>query len=157
MPQSLPIPIEDTAEATSERVQVVSSLASLSLPLMWSLRQRAMQVYEPFSVRPTRVLMMEMVDRGVTSPKTLAELLEAVPPAVTAMANELIDKGWLLRETDPEDGRRVRLRLTPSGQEALRSLRRAWLDASREELERFDLSELRTVLSVFNRLLGNTT
>jgi MarR family transcriptional regulator, organic hydroperoxide resistance regulator len=139
---------------TSERHAIIARLSALSLPLMWSLRQRAMQVYEPLGVRPTRVLLMELVDRGIDRPKQIAEVLEAVPPAVTAMVNELMEKGWLAREQDAGDRRRVHLRLTPSGHEALADLRRAWHDAERADLERIDTDRLRTVLQVFETLLG---
>jgi len=137
-----------------ERHAIIARLSALSLPLMWSLRQRAMHVYEPLGVRPTRVLLMELVDRGIDRPKQIAEVLEAVPPAVTAMVNELMEKGWLAREQDPTDRRRVHLRLTPSGHEALADLRRAWHDAERVDLERIDTERLRIVLHVFETLLG---
>lgn len=140
-------------EPSLEREQVVTALASLTLPLMWTLRQRAMQVYEPFGVRPTRVLLMELVKRGIDQPKVIAEMLEAVPPAVTAMVNELIAKGWLARESDSDDRRRVRLCLTAAGDSALHDLRLAWHAASRADLERFDLGDLRAVLHVFGELL----
>lgn len=140
-------------EPSREREQVVTALASLTLPLMWTLRQRAMQVYEPYGVRPTRVLLMELVKRGVDQPKVIAEMLEAVPPAVTAMVNELIAKGWLSRESDRDDRRRVRLCLTAAGDSALHDLRLAWHAASRSDLERFDLGDLRALLRVFGELL----
>ncbi len=146
-----------SAVSTPEREQVVDALAALSLPLMWSLRQRAMQVYEPFGVRPTRVLLMELVSRGIDQPKVVAEMLEAVPPAVTAMVNELMEKGWLARDSDNDDRRRVRLRLTAAGNAALHDLRTAWLGASRADLERFDIGDLRAVLRVFGELLEERT
>jgi DNA-binding MarR family transcriptional regulator len=140
--------------APLDREGVVTALASLSLPLMWTLRQRAMQVYEPFGVRPTRVLLMELVARGIDQPKLIAEVLDAVPPAVTAMVNELMEKGWLARESDASDRRRVRLRLTAAGEAALERLRAAWQAASRADLERIELDDLRVVLRVFERLTG---
>jgi MarR family transcriptional regulator, organic hydroperoxide resistance regulator len=138
----------------AERGAILARLSAVSLPLMWSLRQRAMQVYEPLGVRPTRVLLMELVDRGIDRPTQIAEVLEAVPPAVTAMVNELMQKGWLARERDESDRRRVHLLLTPSGRDALTELRRAWHDAERADLERVDTEALRTVLNVFETLLG---
>lgn len=137
-----------------ERQAILARLSALSLPLMWSLRQRAMQVYEPLGVRPTRVLLMELVDRGIDRPKQIAEVLEAVPPAVTAMVNELMQKGWLARERDPSDRRQVHLHLTSSGHAALTDLRRAWHEAERADLERIDTDQLRTVLHVFQALIG---
>jgi DNA-binding MarR family transcriptional regulator len=137
----------------AERDQLIATLASLSLPLMWALRQRARQIYEPFGVRPTRVLLMELVDHGTDRPKALAEMLEAVPPAVTAMANELAAKGWLTRESDPEDRRGIRLRLTPAGRDALGAMRSAAHDANRAWLDRLEIDHLRSVLHIFGELL----
>lgn len=136
---------------------VVTALAALTLPLMWSLRQRARQVFEPLGLRPTRVLLMELVDRGVDRPSQIAEVLEAVPPAVTAIVNELMDKGLLSRQTDPADRRRVHLRLTPAGQRALHDLRDAWTEASRHDLARLDRDDLRAMLRVFTTLLEGHT
>lgn len=154
-PVTAPPPSSRRAASTeaAERDQLVARLSSLSLPLMWALRQRAMGVYEPFGVRPTRVLLMELVDRGIDQPKAIAEMLEAVPPAVTAMVNELMERGWLARESDPDDRRRARLRLTQDGGEALREMRAAWHAASRAQLDRFELDHLRSVLHVFGELL----
>lgn len=137
-----------------ERDAIIERLSALSLPLMWSLRQRAKQVYDPLGVRPTRVLLMELVDRGVDRPSLIAEVLEAVPPAVTAMVNELMEKGWLARERDAADRRRVHLRLTRDGHAALGGFRRAWDQAGRADLERIETAQLRTVLHVFEALLG---
>lgn len=137
----------------AERDQIVAALAGLTLPLMWSLRQRSRQVFEPFGMRPTRVLLMELVDRGIDSPSQIAEVLEAVPPAVTAIVNELIELRWLAREADPNDRRRVHLRLTPDGLDALQRMRAAWTEATRRDIERLDLDDVRAVLRVFTQLL----
>ena len=152
MPQTPTTP-NRTSDA-HERDAIIAQLSALSLPLMWSLRQRAMQVYEPLGVRPTRVLLMELVDRGIDRPSHIAEVLEAVPPAVTAIVNELMVKGWLARERDADDRRRVHLRLTNDGRVALASFRRAWDQAGRADLERIETARLRTVLEVFQAFLG---
>lgn len=151
-PSATPAP----ALADPERDAIIARLSALSLPLMWSLRQRAMQVYEPLGVRPTRVLLMELVDRGIDRPSRIAEVLEAVPPAVTAMVNELMEKGWLARERDANDRRRVHLRLTASGHAALLGFRSAWDEAGRADVEGIDTAHLSTVLHVFEALLGGT-
>ncbi len=146
--------VSTNASTDPERDEIVARLSALSLPLMWSLRQRAMQVYEPLGVRPTRVLLMELVDRGIDRPSHIAEVLEAVPPAVTAMMNELMEKGWLARERDANDRRRVHLRLTEDGREALTAFRHAWDQAGRADIEGVATADLRTVLQVFEALLG---
>jgi len=148
----MPTPAVTTA-IDSERERVIAALSALSLPMMWSLRQRAMQTYEPLGVRPTRVLLMELVERGIDQPKLVAEVLEATPPAITAVVNELIERDWMARGVDPSDRRRVRLHLTAAGHEALATFRQRWIDTSRADLEQIDVADLTVVLRVFQRLL----
>lgn len=152
MSQPLPAPHPTDASET-ERDRIVTALSGLSLSLMWALRQRAMQTYEPLGIRPTRVLLMELIDRGIDRPKQLAEVLEATPPAITAMVNELVDRTWVQRDVDRDDRRRARLRLTPAGHAALARFRTVWHETSRADLDRVDLADLEAVLRVFERLL----
>ena len=151
-----PAPLEtDTAhEAALNRAAAIAELSTLTLPLMWSLRQEAMRVFEPLGLRPTRVLLLELVARGIDSPGTLAEVLDAVPPAITAMLNELVGKGVLARETDHEDRRRTRLLLTPDGDAFLAIARERWSDASRARLARLGNDDLDAVLRAFRTLLS---
>jgi len=49
-------------------------------------------------------------------PSELAELLCMHPSTLTGIVQRLVDAGFLVREADPEDGRRLRLTLTPAGE-----------------------------------------
>ncbi len=53
---------------------------------------------------------------------------------VTRLAATLVDAGYVLRGTDPDDRRAVRLSLTPKGRRKVRAMRRDLLAAAEELL-----------------------
>lgn len=138
----------------SSRASLERQLAELTLPLMWSLRQEAVRAFEPLGVRPIRVLLLELVSRGFAHPKDLAEILETVPPAISNMLTDLESRGWLQRDPDPEDGRRVRLALTDEGLELLGEVQRRWLEISRGKLAVLDDEQLRFLIGTYRSLLA---
>jgi DNA-binding MarR family transcriptional regulator len=144
---------EPSEEADGARTAAIAELSTLTLPLMWSLRQEAMRVFEPLGLRPTRVLLLELVARGIDRPGTLSDVLDAVPPAITAMLNELVGKGMLARETDADDRRRTRLTLTAAGEAFLDVAREHWNAASRARLARLGDDDLAAVLRAFRTLV----
>lgn len=137
-----------------DREAAVAALSTMALELMWALRQEAMRVCEPFGLRPTRVLMLDLVSRGIDRPGALADVLDTVPPAVTAMLNELTAKGLLARETDPEDRRRAKLALTAAGREVLAEVHARWHALSLERLQALGTSELLAVQRAFRSLVA---
>jgi DNA-binding MarR family transcriptional regulator len=142
------------ADVSPSRAAAIAELTMLTLPLMWSLRQEAMRVFEPLGLRPTRVLLLELVARGVDRPGTLAEMLDTVPPAVTAMINELEAKEMLAREVDQDDRRRTRLHLAPGGERFLKEARAHWGSASVARLSRLSSDDLNALLHAFRTLLA---
>lgn len=140
-----------------DRSALERHLAELTLPLMWSLRQDAMRAFEPLDLRPIRVLVLELIARGFSHPKDLADLLETVPPAVSNMLSELEGKGLLLRSPDPDDGRRIRLELTAKGHEVIASVRERWGEVTEEGLGVLSVNELRTLVGIYRKLLGGGT
>ena len=144
-----PAPDERATRASLER-----QLAELTLPVMWSLRQEAVRAFEPLGVRPIRVLVLELISRGFAHPKELADILETVPPAISNMLSDLESRGWLRREPDPEDGRRVRLELTDAGRELLGEVQHRWLDVSRGKLAGLDDDQLRLLIATYRSLLA---
>jgi DNA-binding MarR family transcriptional regulator len=68
----------------------------------------------------------------------LAERERVSPPSMNRTVNCLEESGYLRREGDPDDGRRVRILLTDSGADLVaETVRRrdAWLDAALDELD----------------------
>ena len=82
----------------------------------------------------------------------LAELLGVDTPTVTRKVQQLERDGMVVRQTDPDDRRAIRIRLTPAGRrtlERVRRARRAWLDHLLEGWDDDDLSTLADLLGRF--------
>jgi len=82
----------------------------------------------------------------------LAEILGVDTPTVTRKVQQLERDGMVVRQTDPDDGRASRIRLTPTGRrtiERVRRARRAWLELLLQEWGDEDLSTLAELLARF--------
>lgn len=64
---------------------------------------------------PQRFLLKVVGMRPGCSPGQLARFLHVTPATVTRVVQRMESTGFLRREADPEDSRRVRLHLTPKG------------------------------------------
>lgn len=77
-------------------------------------------------------------------------------PALSGYVDRMQAAGWLERERDPLDGRRVRLRLTRNGKRAVRSLRSrrtAWLAARLDGLSEAELEAIDAAIEPLLRLI----
>lgn len=63
----------------------------------------------------------------------IAKMLEIPAPGVSRMLRNLEQRGWIVRETDPEDRRITLVRITPQGEKVLDAKRKAF-DAFLDEL-----------------------
>ncbi|MGO8863601.1 MAG: MarR family winged helix-turn-helix transcriptional regulator [Acidimicrobiales bacterium] len=82
----------------------------------------------------------------------LAEILGVDSPTVTRKVQQLERDGLVVRQTDPDDRRASRIRLTPAGRrttERVRQARRAWLEQLLQEWDDDDLSTLADLLCRF--------
>lgn len=137
----------DTDDLTNE-------LSDLTLPLMWSLRQDAVRAFERLGIRPFKALLLELIARGFQHPKSLSEVLDTVPPTISAMLGELETKGLIVRQTDPEDRRRVQLGLTGAGEALRHELQRAWRQAGQGRYAKLSCEELEALLRIYHKLIG---
>ena len=81
----------------------------------------------------------------------LADLLGVDAPTVTRKVQQLERQGLVVRQSDPDDGRAIRIRLTPVGRRTLARVmraRRAWLE---KLLEDWDEEDLATMATLFGR------
>lgn len=94
------------------------------------------------------------------APITLGELAAAEqvrPPTMTRVVRTLEEEGLVRRESDPEDGRIVRLRATPAGARVLERGRARRIAALARELGALppaELAALQGALDVLERVVG---
>jgi DNA-binding MarR family transcriptional regulator len=133
--------------------QLIAELDTLIFPLMSLMQENFLEAIKPFSINPGGAILLEHVAKGVKHPKQLAQLLETVPPVISALLSELEGKGLLERQIDPQDRRRVQLTLSPDGKKLHDSIRERSLSLSSERLSKLTSDELRTLISIFRKLL----
>ncbi|MEC9394519.1 MAG: MarR family transcriptional regulator [Actinomycetota bacterium] len=63
--------------------------------------------------------VLAVLDEGGTNPSELADRLSVSRPSITAWMEGLSDRGWVERERDPNDGRRVVHHLSDEGRSIL--------------------------------------
>ena len=108
---------------------------------------------------PTQVAALSTIEQR--GPLTLGELAahERVrPPTVTAAVGRLEERGLVLRRPDPDDGRVVRVEVTPAGRRLLaraRSRKTAFLTKRLAALDEHDLQVLQDALVVLDRVLDH--
>ena len=89
--------------------------------LTW--KRRVVRDLMPFGIRPKQInLLRELAESGGLAPSHIAELLFADRPAVASMLGTLEKAGWITRERDPADGKRVIVALSPRGRAKLASV-----------------------------------
>ena len=94
------------------------------------LRDRTLRLQSAPSVRQAKgppfgqlsmaqsLAMMAVKDQGPLSITALAGLLAVSAPSASAMVERLVERGILMREPDPQDRRKVKVRLSPQADAA---------------------------------------
>lgn len=84
-------------------------------------------------VRPSYHYAMAAIDAGAENASDLGRRLAVTKQAALRTISVLVDRGWVAREDDPDDGRRMKLTVTELGQEVIRTgeaifdeLRHSW-------------------------------
>jgi DNA-binding MarR family transcriptional regulator len=93
--------------------------------------------------------------RGSRTPGQLAKAEHVRPPSMTRTIERLEERGYVRRESDPQDGRQVLVFRTPAGDEFTqrsRELRTAWLAEQFDRLDPHDQQALRDAADALHRL-----
>ena len=130
---------------------LISELSELTLPMMWQMRQDAVRAFEPLGMRPIKGLLLGLISGGLQHPKELSDVLETLPPAVSAMLSELEQKGLVKRTLDPSDRRRVMLELTPEGEALQGQMHSRWHQVSCERMAHLSDEELKLLVKTFKK------
>ncbi|MFU8887413.1 MAG: MarR family winged helix-turn-helix transcriptional regulator [Trueperaceae bacterium] len=145
MPQ--PPDVTPASDAT-ERDTIVRELALHAMAALRALQHLAQRAFEPLGLSPSQVVVLLMIQRGVDQPKALAEQLETVQSAVSAVLRELQRRGLVARAVDASDRRRVHLQVTGAGLATLERAGDVWLATAAERLAGVPLEDLRATSHV---------
>lgn len=133
---------------------LISEVSELTLPMMWQMRQDAVRAFEPLGMRPIKGLLLGLISSGLQHPKELSDVLETMPPAVSAMLGELEQKGLVKRTLDPDDRRRVMLKLTPEGHALQGQMHGRWYQVSCERMAHLSDEELKLLVKTFKKVMA---
>ena len=120
---------------------------------LWSVKDSAAKLFKPLGLRPEQAFIIEMISRGQTHPKGIAEAMQLEPSLLSHYLAKLEDADLIERELDPEDRRRTRLRLTGRGKDLLAQAREAWRLYTIRVLSNFDPGELDTLRAFLKKLM----
>jgi DNA-binding MarR family transcriptional regulator len=82
----------------------------------------------------------------------LADKMRVTPGAVTQFVDALVAKDLISRESDPDDRRIVRLRLTGTAIAQYERLRKEFLDSAARAFDVLSDRELRVLIRLFNKV-----
>lgn len=136
-----------------DKQTLIMEVGELVMPLISLMRQDFMASIKPFAINPGGAILLEHVAKGVKHPKELAQLLETVPPVVSAILAELEDKGLIQRHIDPEDRRRVQLSLSEDGKALHKQIQARSHVLQGERLSRLSPEELQALIQIFRKIL----
>ena len=95
---------------------------------------------------------------GTQSISRLAECERVASPTMTSTVNGMVDKGWVVRVSDPDDLRRVNVELTEAGHRLADETVRRRDEALAQALAELDLSEEElTILRSASALIRKVT
>ena len=144
-------PPPDT-EPQDARGRLVRSMALEAMAALRAVQHLAQRAFEPLGLSPAQVLTLVMIHKGIDQPKLLAQQLETVQSAVSALLGELQGRGLVDRAPDPADRRRVRLQVTHAGEAMLARAAQQWLVATEHRLAGIQLADLEATARVVRQL-----
>lgn len=92
-----------------------------------------------------QLAVLHHIASDIASPVELARRQRVTPAVITKLVDRLVRRGYVLREPDPDDRRRLRLALTPAGQRINDAAERVLTDALSARLAAFSPDELATL------------
>jgi DNA-binding MarR family transcriptional regulator len=135
-------------EAESRRAAIDLPLEELVLFVICSLTWRIRDPGEP-RLSPAKLRVLNRLLSGPIPMGEVAELMRLSKPAATLAIDQLEQEGLVVRTPDETDRRRIKVRLTRSGEQTRAELRKEYVDRARMVLADYpddDLVTLREVL-----------
>ncbi len=120
---------------TALTTQQLTSMAT-DLRLACMRISRRVRFESSHDVAPHQFSVLCRLEEAPRTPGELAEIERVAKPSMTRTVGALVERGLVLRQPDPTDGRQVILSITDEGRRSVRAIRRkrdAWM-ASRVSL-----------------------
>jgi DNA-binding MarR family transcriptional regulator len=119
--------------AAAARREAVDAVATALVPAA-SRVTRLLLRRAPHGVSRSEGGVLGALSRGPRRITELADLEGHAQPTMTLLVKRLEERGWVVRERDPADGRVVLVSLTEAGTAALEELRAAYRAVLRDHL-----------------------
>lgn len=113
--------------------------------------------YNTAALPPSFFAALVSIEHGCTTAAELAARERVSAPSMSRTISELVERGYIDREQDAEDKRRMLLTVTPAGRAALaaaRQERTEWMSERLETCTDQELATLREASDIINRMLG---
>jgi DNA-binding MarR family transcriptional regulator len=117
----------EVAEALPNRVAALSRLF---------LRRTSVDISR------TEASVMSAISAGPRRITDLACAAGVTQPAITLLVNRMQERGWAIREPDPDDGRAVRVALTRDGADTFAQLQAEYRALLHEEMDSLSDDEI---------------
>lgn len=142
-----------SATPPAELAEVADVAARLRLACMRIARR--IKYENPEALAPHLYSVLVHIEAGIAKPGALAEAEKVAAPSMTRTVAALVEEGYVVRAPDPDDGRCVRLTLTPAALEVLastRASRDAWMARRVGELTAYEQGVLREATAILEAL-----
>lgn len=127
------------------RVELASELVVLSARLIRLVRANLEQ--------PAGARVLALLDHhGPMSITALALADQCSQPTMSGTVNDLVTRGWVVKQTHPDDARSTIITATPSGRTALAGIRQQNADLVIARLGRHSRDELATAVAVLHTI-----
>ena len=80
-------------------------------------------------------VLRELKREGVLNPSEIADMLYCDRPTATVVIKNMEKQGWVKRELDPDDSRRIKVTLKPAGQKKMTEIDRKLRDTKKESFD----------------------
>src|SRR3982074_39959 len=128
------------------------ALWTLNFQVMTSLMADVAPRLRALRLEIKECLLLSKLDEH-PNPAELARALVTPKPSVTYMVKRMEALGYLRRELQPEDLRRFRLTLTPSGRSAMESARKIFDQEFGRRLSRLTQAQRVELMRIFERMV----
>lgn len=147
-------PLDSLAPSRAESAP--AALAERLRPVVLRLSRNLRREAQRFGVSALDAQLMTIVLKNAgIGVSELAEREQISKPAMSAHVKRLEEAGWIARDADSEDKRRVGLLLTKAGARALEDIRKSrndWLAARLAKLSAADRASLAGALTALTEL-----